>query len=469
MRRRSKRGALVLVAAAGTIGIGALTTVLLGWSSGPPAYGATPTPITHVVVFFQENHSFDNVLGRICATRTTPCDGATTGVLHTGHVIPLARARDVVPAVDHSPSSQITAMAGGRMDSFDLLKGCRGRLRNNCYSQYTAAQIPNVAALADTFAVSDRTFEVNPVPSWGAHLELVTGGTLDGFWGGNPSMGGNKWGCDSGHATLWRSALTGLWQNEPTCVPAPAGSAAASLEPASVKNSPVSWVPTIMDRLDAASETWKLYTAPNNTSEAHIWSICPTFADCLYTSQRNNMVPSAQILTDASNGSLPNFSVLLPSNGPTGDTSQHNGDSMTVGDNWIGQVVNAIEKGPDWSSTAILLTWDDCGCFYDHVAPPPGSGLGIRVPMVLISPWVKPGYTDSTVASLASTMAFTESVLGLPPLTNVDASAYNYLGAFDFTQTPPSAQRIVPMVHRNEPPSSKIEIRLHPPDPNDPT
>ena len=85
---------------------------------------------------------------------------------------------------------------------------------------------------------------------------------------------------------------------------------------------------------------------------------------------------------------------------------------MAVGDNWIGQVVSAIETGPDWASTAIFLTWDDCGCFYDHVAPP--TGLGIRVPMIMISPYVKAGTTDSNVASFASVLAFTETVFGLP-------------------------------------------------------
>jgi hypothetical protein len=66
---------------------------------------------------------------------------------------------------------------------------------------------------------------------------------------------------------------------------------------------------------------------------------------------------------------------------------------MAVGDNWIGQVVSAIENGPQWSSTAIFLTYDDCGFFYDHVAPP--SGLGIRVPMIIASPCARPGYTSA--------------------------------------------------------------------------
>jgi phospholipase C len=107
---------------------------------------------------------------------------------------------------------------------------------------------------------------------------------------------------------------------------------------------------------------------------------------------------------------------------------------MTVGDDWIGKVVSAIMNGPDWDSTAIFLTWDDCGCFYDHVPPP--AGLGIRVPMIIISPYARPGYTDSTNAQFASVLAFTEHTFGLPALSSVDANAYDYFGAFNFSQTP---------------------------------
>src|SRR5262249_51510097 len=87
---------------------------------------------------------------------------------------------------------------------------------------------------------------------------------------------------------------------------------------------------------------------------------------------------------------------------------------------------------PDWASTAVFITYDDCGCFYDHVPPP--KGLGIRVPMVIISPYAKPGFTDSNVASFSSMLAFTEHVFGLSPLSDRDASAYDFADSFDFGQ-----------------------------------
>jgi len=215
-----------------------------------------------------------------------------------------------------------------------------------------------------------------------------------------------------------------------------------------------------MDSLTAAGDTWKIYgTSPS-------WLICPTFADCWYSHEVTNVVNTNQVLSDAAAGTLPNFSILTPQGGVNGDTSQHPPASMIVGDNWIGQVVSAIENGPDWDSTAILLTWDDCGCFYDHVPPPAGSGFGLRVPMILISPYAKPGYTDSNVASFGSILAFSEQVLGLASLNRVDASSYNYLNAFDFTQKPLPP---VPMVTTREPARSKANIAAHPPNPDDPT
>jgi phospholipase C len=205
-----------------------------------------------------------------------------------------------------------------------------------------------------------------------------------------------------------------------------------------------------MDELNRAGLGWKLYTAaPGN---GYLWAICPTFAGCLYTGDRRRQVPTRQVLDDARGGKLPNFSVVLP----TIRVSQHNEDSMRAGDNWIGNVVSAVEHGPDWQSTAIFITYDDCGCFYDHVPPPPG--LGIRTPMVIVSPWANAGTVDSSQASLASMLAFTEHNFGLSPLNETDANAYDYANSFDFSQAPLSP---VPMTHSRLSPRAR-EAAKHP-------
>jgi phospholipase C len=131
------------------------------------------------------------------------------------------------------------------------------------------------------------------------------------------------------------------------------------------------------------------------------------------------------------------------------------------GDNWIAENVNAIMHGPDGDSTAIFITYDDCGCYYDPVAPPPG--LGVRVPMVIVSPYAKSGYVDHHQATIASILAFTEHVFGLKPLTRTDARAYDYSHAFDFSQQPLEP---IPLPLHRVPLSSLRYMQQHPPDPD---
>src|SRR5207237_775929 len=113
----------------------------------------------------------------------------------------------------------------------------------------------------------------------------------------------------------------------------------------------------------------------------YMYAVCPSFAKCLYTKQRRNLVNESQFFTDAAAGTLPAFSVVSPG-GPNG-TDQHPPRSMLRGDNWIATLVNAIQGSPNWSSTAVFITYDDCGCFYDHVPPgrnPDGTQQGPREP-----------------------------------------------------------------------------------------
>jgi phospholipase C len=355
--------------------------------------------------------------------------------LQDGSRIRLATSPDLVPDTGHTGTAQTKAIDGGTMQGWTSIGGCSEARGYSCLTQFAPSQIPNLTRLARHFALSDRTFQMDNVSSWGAHLELVAG-TLDGFIankvprtaGAGPSPLG--WGCDSGLDTEWRSSAGAPELSVPACVPD------YSLNPTqypyggAYRSTPVANVPTLMDELDGAGLRWKLYTSTGLGNSGYGLAICPTFAGCIDTSQRRHEVGHRSILDDAHAGRLPNFSVVLP----TWPKSQHNLDSMAEGDNWIGKVVGTIERSPDWRSTAILISYDDCGCFYDHVPPP--AGMGIRTPMVMVSPWVKPGYTDSRATSIASIMAFAERTFDLPALTRRDAAAYSYRRAFDFHQRP---------------------------------
>jgi len=218
-----------------------------------------------------------------------------------------------------------------------------------------------------------------------------------------------------------------------------------------------------MDRLDAGGLSWHIY-APGPTDPGQLngygWAICPTFAECLDGPDAGNVFASDQVVSDGQSGSLPSLSIVIP----TAANSQHNGFSMLQGDNWIESVVNGVMQGPDWSSSAIFITYDDCGCFYGEVPPP--SGPRDPRPDVIVSPYPKPSFTDRKVASYASMLAFTEHVFALQPLATADANADDYLGAFDFSQTPLPP---VKLTKHAVPAASRAWIKAHPPPTDDPT
>jgi phospholipase C len=462
-------------------------SVTLPRTFGTAAAGATPhvaaTPIQHVVVIFQENHSFDNVLGGLCVRDHLQCDGATSGPLANGKTIPLAPMPDIVPQVDHRAIAQTTAIAHGRMNGFNHTAGCFGH-KHVCYTQVTDAEIPTLRRLAERYVISDRTFSEDPVPSWGGHMDLLAG-QLDGFRGANPfqdkKIAPNPgWGCDSRTDEPWRDPAkdSGPYIMVPACVPRPDGYGP-------YRRSPVEPVPTILDRLSSALVSWKLYTDVEKSQSGYLWSTCPIFADCLYDPNHHNApspnwVPRATFKTDAAAGRLPAYSVIIPNY----NVSQHNYVSMLKGDNYIEGLVNAVMHGPRaaWDSTVIFITYDDCGCFYDHVTPPRGKRLGIRVPMVIVSPRAKASFVDHTQASFDSMLAFVEQNWKLAPLGARDAHAYDYCHSFVFTTLPCTgpaagsherAGRAAPGVVKLQPsvvPAASVRwMKTHRPDPNDPT
>jgi phospholipase C len=419
------------------------------------AGGAAP-PIEHVVVILQENHSFDNVLGQLCIQdKRAGCNAASSGKNEKGETIPLSQATDNVPEVMHSQEAQLAAMDKGKMDGWEHVRHCGHKKRRRCYSQFYPIQIPSLAAMARSGAISDSFFSRDIVPSWGGHIDFFAQ-TLDGFVGNNPTHQGRApaagpgWGCNSNLDTEWFEPGTNRIVLEPSCIPNKKGEGP-------YRASPVPYVPTIADRIEEAGKTWGIYGAVNANDSKQVypykWSICPSFAECLYGPQKNYMHEEAQFFSDATNGTLPSFSIVTPMNGVTGQTSQHNGTSMLVGDNKIGEEVSAIQKGPDGSTTTIFIYYDDCGCFYDHVTPP--LGLGIRLPLVIVSPFAKPGYTDHNVATDSSILAYAETVLHVNPVDEWDKNAYNFHEsftsvanasrfAFHAATVPPSSRNLPP-------------------------
>ncbi len=130
---------------------------------------------------------------------------------------------------------------------------------------------------------------------------------------------------------------------------------------------------------------------------------------------------------------------------PKGEESEHPPSDVKVGQQYIVSLINAIMESKYWPSTAIFVTWDDYGGWYDHVPPPQidAFGLGFRVPCLVISPYAKEGLIDHTQTDFCSILKFMETIHNLPSLTQRDVIANNMMEAFDFSQ-PPRPTLILP-------------------------
>ncbi len=170
-----------------------------------------------------------------------------------------------------------------------------------------------------------------------------------------------------------------------------------------------------------------------------------------------NNVPSAQFATDAAAGKLPAVSFVYPPSA----LSEHPPDVVANGMNWTVSQVNAVVKGGLWPSTAIFITWDDWGGWYDHVNPPDveqwtdGTQFryGSRVPCLVLSPYAKAGYISKVQHSHVSLTKFCENLFGLPSLNQRDAAADGMADCFDYSQAPLPPPVTGPVVPPTPPPA----------------
>ena len=128
-----------------------------------------------------------------------------------------------------------------------------------------------------------------------------------------------------------------------------------------------------------------------------IWNPLPSFTDVTQDGQLGNIQSLSNFFTAAKSGTLPAVSWI----DPNGTVSEHPTALVSAGQTYVTGLVNAIMQSPDWDSTAIFLSWDDWGGFYDHVVPPVAdeNGYGLRVPGIVISPYAKIGMIDPQTLS----------------------------------------------------------------------
>jgi phospholipase C len=257
---------------------------------------------------------------------------------------------------------------------------------------HVQSDIPDYWTYAKDFALDDHMFESDHSWSLPSHMQMVSA------WSANCPVTGGPMACKGTDMPNNRSAA----------------------RPTPFHWTDLTWL------LHANHISWGYYLDHGAQSATHpagvpaIWNVLPGFTDVKADGQNANVQPLANFRTAALNGTLPNVSWIVPD----AADSEHPAALVSRGQAYVTGLINDVMQGPDWDSSAIFLAWDDWGGFYDHVVPPTvdGTGYGIRVPAIVISPYARRGFIDHTVLSSDSYLRFIEDdFLGgarLNPLTD---------------------------------------------------
>ncbi len=376
----------------------------------------TGTPIEHVVFVIKENRTFDNLFGRVPGA-----NGATVGI-DQGDERPLTASPDRLQEdIKHCYECALQAWNHGKMDGFATISTWADRY---AYTQFPPGALPNYWHWATTFALFDHFFASAQGPSFPNHLFTIaaqSGGTHE-----NPIQDLARlrqrhrrtglykaWGCDS---------------LPDSYVPVVDSEGKRKLVP------PCFDFLTEGDLLNEAGIPWAYYSA-DQYQNGYLWSAYDAVRHIREDPSmwQSHIFPVDRFARDARAGRLPPVTWVTP----RFEVSDHPEYSICHGENWTTKVVDALMRGPDWDTTAVFITWDDYGGFYDHVPPPQvdGFGFGIRVPLLLISPYARTAVSHE-LGEFSSVLRFIEDNWGLTQLTHRDRDATPLLSAFDFSQDP---------------------------------
>ena len=370
-------------------------------AASAPGGSQPATPIQHLVVLLQENHSFDNYFGTypgangLPSGTKMPVDPANPGA---GYVTPWHIGNSTITDLSHSAATFYAQYNNGKMDGFVSALNSRNQDGKLSMGYYDDRDIPYYWNLADNFVLFDQFFSSAKDGSFANHMYWVAG---------IPPV------------TQKGQQLSDMLAN----------------------------VPTIFDRLQAAGVSWKFYvqnydpnltyrnlgTSGNRASQV-IWvpllNIDRFIDDPALSSHIVNL---SQYFDDLNNGTLPSVAYLIPSG-----ASEHPPSSLQTGQTFVKTLIQELMRSSAWDSSAFMFAYDDWGGWYDHVTPiqVDDYGYGPRVPAILVSPYAKKGYIDNTVLDFTSILKFIEQNWGVASLADRDAKANNFLTAFDFNQAP---------------------------------
>ena len=256
------------------------------------------------------------------------------------------------------------------MDNFSSVPGAIQDGHDVADTQYDQSQIPDYWAYAKRFGLADKFFSTILASSFPNHLVTVAGSALNTLGiKVHPPHTPLSWGCDAPKGELVWTDHNGKFGQRFPCFTSS----------------------TLANEANQAGVSWKYY-APPRGHLGYIWSSLDAFKSVRYSKQwQSNVVKPSDFRKDVKSRRLPALSWLISD----WKLSEHPPASECRGENWAVKQINTVMRSPLWKSTVILVTWDDFGGFYDHVAPPKLSAfsLGPRVPLLVISPYARP-HTD---------------------------------------------------------------------------
>lgn len=412
--------------------------------------------IKHVIMIMQENRSFDSYFGTYPGADGIPMSGGvptvcspdpTTGTCQA----PFVDHADVNGGGTHGAVASTADINGGAMDGFvgqvrnAASIGCLGFTNPACagffnhpdvMGYHTGSDIPNYWSYAQNYVLQDHMFEPNASWSLPSHLFQVSG------WSAS---------CTQHLASSCTNSLDNPWPGW-LSNPAPSPIYAWTDLTYMLHRNHVSWGYYVTNGTEPDCQNpAALSCAPvkQNPTTSSIWNPLPSFDTVQADKQVGNIQSVGNFYSQAKAGTLPKVSWIVPS----GDLSEHPPSQVSQGQSFVTSLVNAAMQGPNWSSTAVFVNWDDWGGFYDHRAPPTvdQNGYGLRVPGLLISPWARHGVIDHQNLSFDAYLKFIEDDFlkgarldpttdGRPdPRTTVRENSPilgNLVNEFDFTQKP---------------------------------
>jgi phospholipase C len=413
---------LSIAAGAVALVVSAIALVSTGSASnrGSITRATAPTgihKIKHVIMIMQENRSFDSYFGTYPGADGFPMKDGRIAVcvpdpVQHRCVRPIHDRNDQNGGGSHGPKAAISDIHGGKMDGFirvaykDESPRCRrsGTTAPGCGSgpplkvmgYHDARELPNYWAYARKYVLQDHMFEPNYGWSLPAHLFAVSG------WSAQCSNPRDPMTCKT-------SLLGPLLGPDKTRLRYPHGPLYAWTDLTYLLHKQhVSWAYYVAAGRQADCVDGDLPCTPalQRPRTPSIWNPLPDFTTVRDDHQLTNIRGVRSYLRAARLGRLPAVSWIAPD----WKHSEHPPSSITAGQAWVTNLINAAMKGPEWKSTAIFLAWDDWGGFYDHVAPPKvdANGYGLRVPALVISPYARRGFVDHQVLSFDAYLKFIE-------------------------------------------------------------